>query len=130
MGTFLDFVRLTTRTPHEAYVRGAMRSRFNRHWGGIGRLTTRTFFGLAPARAAFSLEDRPDICFLPSALETRSDVIVTVFAGRAGAAYGTSDAGAALPADAREVPYADTLLVGRRGSAVNACMKSAGPGQT
>ena len=42
VGSFLDFVRLTTRTPHGAYVRGANRNRIDRHWVEIERLTTRT----------------------------------------------------------------------------------------
>ena len=37
MGIFLDFVRLTTRTPHGAYVRRARRNRIDRHGGGIER---------------------------------------------------------------------------------------------
>ena len=42
VGIFLDFVRLTTRTPHGAYVRGARRNRIDRHGGEIERLATRT----------------------------------------------------------------------------------------
>ena len=42
VGIFLDFVRLTTRTPHGACVRRARRNRFDRYWGEIERLTTRT----------------------------------------------------------------------------------------
>ena len=38
VGIFLDFVWLTTRTPHGAYVRRARRNRFDRHGGGIERL--------------------------------------------------------------------------------------------
>ena len=43
MGIFLDFVWLTTRPPHGAYVRGARRNRIDPHGGEIERLTTRTF---------------------------------------------------------------------------------------
>ena len=39
---FLDFVRLTTRTPHEAYVRGAKQNRIGPHRDEIERLATRT----------------------------------------------------------------------------------------
>ena len=35
VGTFLDSVWLTTRTPRGAYARRARRNRINRHWGGI-----------------------------------------------------------------------------------------------
>ena len=45
VGIFLDFVWLTTRTPHggASYVRGARRNRIDRHGGGIERLAgTRT----------------------------------------------------------------------------------------
>ena len=42
VGIFLDFVWLTTRTPHGAYVRSARRNRIDRHRGGIERLETRT----------------------------------------------------------------------------------------
>ena len=42
MGIFLDFVWLTTRTPHGAYVRRARRNRIDRHGGEIERLATRT----------------------------------------------------------------------------------------
>ena len=47
VGIFLDFVWLTTRTPHRAYVRRARRNRIDRHGGGIERLTggTRTTGG-------------------------------------------------------------------------------------
>ena len=40
----LDFVRLTTRTPHgsASYVRGAERSRIDPHWREIERLAART----------------------------------------------------------------------------------------
>ena len=37
-GIFLDFVWLTTRTPHGAYVRRARRNRIDRHGGEIERL--------------------------------------------------------------------------------------------
>ena len=38
VGIFLDFVWLTTRTPHGAYVRRARRNRIDRHGGDIERL--------------------------------------------------------------------------------------------
>jgi len=38
VGIFLDFVWLTTRTPHGAYARGARRNRIDRHGGEIERL--------------------------------------------------------------------------------------------
>ena len=38
VGIFLDFVWLTTRTPHGAYVRRARRNRIDRHGGEIERL--------------------------------------------------------------------------------------------
>jgi len=38
VGVFLDFVWLTTRTPHGAYVRRARRNRIYRHGGEIERL--------------------------------------------------------------------------------------------
>ena len=40
VGIFLDFDRLTTRTPHGAYVRGARRNRIDPHGGEIERLPT------------------------------------------------------------------------------------------
>ena len=42
VGLFLDFVWLTTRTPHGAYVRGARRNRIDPRGGGIERIGTRT----------------------------------------------------------------------------------------
>ena len=39
VGIFLDFVWLTTRTPHEAYVRRAKRTRIGRHRGEIERVS-------------------------------------------------------------------------------------------
>ena len=46
VGIFLDFVWLTTRTMHPhggaSYVRGARRTRIDRHEGGIERLGGRT----------------------------------------------------------------------------------------
>ena len=42
VGIFLEFVWLTTRTPHGAYVRRARRNRIDRHWGEIERLAART----------------------------------------------------------------------------------------
>ena len=43
VGIFLDFVYLTTRTPHGAYVRRARRNRIDPHGGGIERIGRRTF---------------------------------------------------------------------------------------
>ena len=42
VGIFIDFVWLTKRTPHGAYVRRAKRTRIDRHEGGIERLTYRS----------------------------------------------------------------------------------------
>ena len=42
VGIFLDFVWLTTRTPHGAYARRARRNRIDPHGGEIERLGTRT----------------------------------------------------------------------------------------
>ena len=42
VGIFLDFVWLTTRTPHGAYVRGARRNRIDPHGGKIERLAALT----------------------------------------------------------------------------------------
>ena len=42
VGIFLDFVWLTTRAPHGAYVRRARRNRIDRHGGEIERPATRT----------------------------------------------------------------------------------------
>ena len=42
VGIFLDFVWLTTRTPHGAYVRRARRNRIGPHGGEIERLVART----------------------------------------------------------------------------------------
>ena len=45
MGIFLDFVWLTTRTPHGAYVRRARRNRIDRHGGEIERLALQATCG-------------------------------------------------------------------------------------
>ena len=50
VGVFLDFVWLTTRTPHGAYVRGARRNRIDPHGGGIERLATGTRSSPRPSR--------------------------------------------------------------------------------
>ena len=44
VGIFLDFVKLTIRTPHggASYVQGAKRNRIDTHRGGTERLETRT----------------------------------------------------------------------------------------
>ena len=54
VGIFLDFVWLTTRAPHGAYVRRARRNRIDPHGGGIERLATRTH----TLRALFRAECR------------------------------------------------------------------------
>ena len=46
-GIFLDFVRLTTRTPHGAYVRRAKRKRIDPHWDGIARLSDAAWTGFS-----------------------------------------------------------------------------------
>ena len=50
VGIFLDFVWLTTRTPHGAYVRRARRNRIDRHGGEIERLATRTTWVTPPGK--------------------------------------------------------------------------------
>ena len=52
VGIFLDFVWLTTRTPHGAYARRARRNRIDPHGGGMERLTTRTWRGVAAGSGA------------------------------------------------------------------------------
>ena len=51
VGLFLDFVWLTTRTPHGAYVRRARRNRIDPHGGEIERLAGRVL-GVVLLRAA------------------------------------------------------------------------------
>ena len=63
---FLDFVRLTTRTTHGAYVRRARRNRIERHGGGIERLAACTL------RRTGSLSGTPTCrcCCLPRRTRT------------------------------------------------------------
>ena len=57
VGIFLDFVWLTTRTPHGAYVRRARRNRVDHHGGEIERLTTRTCWANSSASHHGMLSD-------------------------------------------------------------------------
>ena len=61
VGIFLDFVRLTTRTPHggASYVRRARLNRIDPHRGGIERLTTPTTRTRAASASCSSTGPRP-----------------------------------------------------------------------
>ena len=63
MGIFLDFIRLTVRTPHGAYVRRANRNRIDRHWGEIERLPLQVWSAVL---SQGSLADVKEIATLPT----------------------------------------------------------------
>ena len=81
VGIFRDFVKLTTRTegPHggASYVRGAKRSRIDRHRGRIERLVGRALVALTwgPMRATFLplLRGRTPLGFDSRTIDSRVD---------------------------------------------------------